>query len=52
MVKSKITQKELAEKFLALHHTDKTLILPNAWDCASAKIFEAAGFPAIATTSS
>lgn len=47
-----MTQKEKAEKFLALHHTDKTLILPNAWDCASAKIFEAAGFPAIATTSS
>jgi len=25
--------------------------LPNAWDCASARIFEQAGFPAIATTS-
>ena len=25
--------------------------LPNAWDCASARIFEEAGFPAIATTS-
>lgn len=52
MIKNKTTQKELAEKFLALHHTDHTLILPNAWDAASAKIFEAAGFPAIATTSS
>lgn len=47
-----MTQKDLTEKFLALHHADKALILPNAWDCASAKIFEAAGFPAIATTSS
>jgi 2-methylisocitrate lyase-like PEP mutase family enzyme len=27
------------------------LVLPNAWDVASAKIFEAAGFAAIATTS-
>ena len=27
------------------------LILPNAWDVASARIFEEAGFPAIATTS-
>jgi 2-methylisocitrate lyase-like PEP mutase family enzyme len=28
-----------------------TLVLPNAWDVASARIFERAGFPAIATTS-
>ena len=28
------------------------LVLPNAWDAASARVFEAAGFPAIATTSS
>jgi 2-methylisocitrate lyase-like PEP mutase family enzyme len=27
------------------------LILPNAWDAASARIFEEAGFPAIGTTS-
>ncbi len=27
------------------------LLLPNAWDAASARIFEEAGFPAIATTS-
>ncbi len=27
------------------------LVMPNAWDAASARIFEAAGFPAIATTS-
>lgn len=26
-------------------------MLPNAWDCASARIFEEAGFPAIATSS-
>jgi 2-methylisocitrate lyase-like PEP mutase family enzyme len=27
------------------------LVLPNAWDAASARVVEAAGFPAIATTS-
>lgn len=27
------------------------LVLPNAWDCTSARIFEEAGFAAIATTS-
>jgi len=34
-----------------LHQGPKILVLPNAWDIASARIFEAAGFPAIATTS-
>jgi 2-methylisocitrate lyase-like PEP mutase family enzyme len=32
-------------------HTGKPLILPNAWDAASARVIEAAGGPAIATTS-
>jgi 2-methylisocitrate lyase-like PEP mutase family enzyme len=44
-------QAEKARKFLALHKGPKTLLLPNAWDVASARIFEEAGFPAIATTS-
>jgi 2-methylisocitrate lyase-like PEP mutase family enzyme len=35
----------------ALHRTPPLLVLPNAWDAASARIFEDAGFPAIATTS-
>ena len=34
-----------------LHRGPNTLVLPNAWDAASARIFERAGFPAIATTS-
>jgi 2-methylisocitrate lyase-like PEP mutase family enzyme len=34
-----------------LHQGPRILVLPNAWDVASARIFEAAGFPAIATTS-
>ena len=44
-------QAELARQFLELHHGPKILLLPNAWDVASARIFEDAGFPAIGTTS-
>ncbi len=40
-----------ARRFLELHQGPKTLVLPNAWDVASARIFEQAGFPAVATTS-
>jgi 2-methylisocitrate lyase-like PEP mutase family enzyme len=40
-----------AERFLAAHSASEPLILPNAWDVASAKIFEHAGFRAIGTTS-
>jgi 2-methylisocitrate lyase-like PEP mutase family enzyme len=47
----KATQAELARQFLGLHDGRKTLLLPNAWDVASARIFEDAGFPAIATSS-
>jgi 2-methylisocitrate lyase-like PEP mutase family enzyme len=39
------------EKLRALHQGPDILVLPNAWDCASARIFEQLGFPAIATTS-
>jgi 2-methylisocitrate lyase-like PEP mutase family enzyme len=40
-----------ARRFLELHQGPKLLLLPNAWDVASARIFEEAGFPAVATTS-
>lgn len=43
--------KTKAKAFLDLHHGPHILVLPNAWDAASARIFEQAGFPAIATTS-
>lgn len=33
-----------ARKFLELHQGPKTLLLPNAWDVASARVFEEAGF--------
>jgi 2-methylisocitrate lyase-like PEP mutase family enzyme len=44
-------QKQHAADFLALHHAPPILILANAWDVASAKIFELEGFKAIGTTS-
>jgi 2-methylisocitrate lyase-like PEP mutase family enzyme len=43
-------QAEAAKKFRQLH-TQRPLILPNAWDAASARVIEAAGATAIATTS-
>lgn len=44
-------QSEKADLLRRLHHGPEILVLPNAWDCASARIFEEAGFPAIATSS-
>jgi len=43
--------KSKALAFRAMHRGPKILVLPNAWDVASARIFEQAGFGAIATTS-
>jgi 2-methylisocitrate lyase-like PEP mutase family enzyme len=45
------SQTNQAIQFRQLHRGPAVLILPNAWDVASARIFEEAGFPAIATTS-
>jgi len=47
----RFTRAELARQFLELHHGPKILVLPNAWDVASARIFEDAGFPAVGTSS-
>jgi 2-methylisocitrate lyase-like PEP mutase family enzyme len=44
-------QAEKAERLRKLHHGPRILVLPNAWDVASARIMEEAGYPAIATTS-
>ena len=44
-------QRQLAEQFLALHVAPEILVLPNAWDVVSAKVFEFEGFRAIGTTS-
>ena len=45
-------QQEKAAHFRQFHHGAPLLVLPNVWDAASARIFEQAGFRAIATTSS
>ncbi len=42
---------EKAERLRALHKGPRILVLPNAWDAATARVFEAEGFSAIATTS-
>lgn len=42
--------RDKAERFAALHR-EGTFVMPNAWDRGSARILEAAGFDAIATTS-
>lgn len=44
-------QKERAEYFHRLHDGPAPLMLPNAWDVASARVIENAGAKAIATTS-
>jgi 2-methylisocitrate lyase-like PEP mutase family enzyme len=45
------TQVRLAQTFSALHQQERALVLPNAWDAASAHLIEQAGARAIATTS-
>ncbi len=45
------TQAEKAELFRKMHGGPRILALPNAWDVASARILEEAGYPAIATSS-
>ncbi|MFD0416068.1 isocitrate lyase/phosphoenolpyruvate mutase family protein [Streptomyces sp. NPDC127108] len=44
-------QTDRYEAFRALHRTGDPLLLPNAWDHASAAALARAGFPAIGTTS-
>ena len=40
-----------AQTFRALHHAERLLVLPNAWDVMTARVFEDGGFPAVGTTS-
>jgi 2-methylisocitrate lyase-like PEP mutase family enzyme len=44
-------QAQKAEQLRKLHGGPRILVLPNAWDVASARIVEELGYPAIATTS-
>src|ERR687889_275307 len=45
------TQRSKAGRLRELHLGDDVLVLPNALDTLSARVFEACGFPTIATTS-
>lgn len=45
------SQRKKADDFRELHHRDRILVLPNAWDVPSARVFEGEGFPAVATSS-
>lgn len=49
MTKSSLIEK--AQKLAAMHKRDDVLVLPNAWDVASARVLVDCGFDAIATTS-
>jgi len=44
-------QVERAQRLRALHDRRRVLLLPNAWDAGSARVFADLGFDAIATTS-
>lgn len=46
------TQQLRAEQLRQWHQQPLILVLPNAWDAASARVFEQAGCRAVATTSS
>jgi 2-methylisocitrate lyase-like PEP mutase family enzyme len=45
------SSEEKAATLRALHVPGDPLVLPNAWDAASARMVEAAGFPVVATSS-
>lgn len=45
------SSQEKAATLRALHMPGNPLVLPNAWDAASARMVEAAGFPVAATSS-
>jgi 2-methylisocitrate lyase-like PEP mutase family enzyme len=46
-----MSQRARADQLRSLHAGPEVLVLPNAWDAISARVVEAAGFPAITTTS-
>ena len=50
-VRDDSAQAEKARTFLELHRPGDPLLLPNPWDRGSARLLEAAGFAALATTS-
>jgi len=51
VIMDKAEQAAKAEAFRALHRAPPLLLMANAWDAVSARIFEMEGFAAVATTS-
>jgi 2-methylisocitrate lyase-like PEP mutase family enzyme len=47
-----MTREKKYQAFHALHQQPKAFVIPNPWNAGSARILEALGFPALATTSS
>jgi 2-methylisocitrate lyase-like PEP mutase family enzyme len=45
------TQNEKGQAFRALHQRDRAFVIPNPWDVGTARVLEALGFEALATTS-
>jgi 2-methylisocitrate lyase-like PEP mutase family enzyme len=48
---SAMTSTQKAGRLLELHRAEDPLVLVNAWDAASARMVERAGFPAVASSS-
>lgn len=48
---NKAQQRDIGTSFLARHRPPPVLLLPNVWDAMSARLFVAARFDALATTS-
>jgi 2-methylisocitrate lyase-like PEP mutase family enzyme len=46
-----VSQADKAKKLRALHAAPGAFIIPNPWDAGSARVLEAMGFPALATSS-
>lgn len=46
-----VSQSEKAGRFRALHDGPGAFVIPNPWDCGSARILAGLGFPALATSS-
>src|SRR3954466_1534278 len=51
MTSTEMSPAQKAATLRALHVPGDPLVLPNAWDTASARMVEAAGFPVVATSS-
>jgi 2-methylisocitrate lyase-like PEP mutase family enzyme len=45
------SSQEKAGRLRSLHVPGDPLVLPNAWDAASARMVEVAGYPVVATSS-